>query len=128
MVRVLKCSRADSQSDEKVDISTYKQNHKARVLEMKTYQAANKERILSQPYRASASQLSSAVADKKGKRGRRKKDSNNTGRDPPTRVITFQEPEPDNYLSLLSGSVNFSLKYYNPQVCSLCTSVLSSIS
>ena len=110
MIRALKCSREDSQPDEKIDISTYQQNHRARVQEMKTYQAANKERILSQPYKSSSSQMISSSKKSGGlKRGRKPKDSTAARSDRPASPV-----EPETFFDEIP--VNFSLKYYNPQV------------
>lgn len=106
MIRSLKCSREESTED--IDISAYRKNHQARVKDMKIYQAANKTRILSQPYIAPVSRTSlgdNVSASKK--RGRQSKDHLS---DPPT------ASHPEYSQSYLGSSVKFSMKYYNPQV------------
>lgn len=115
IIRALKCSRDDAQPEEKIDITIYQQIHRARTQEMKSYQAANKERILSQPYRAPTtssgttkrSSVGIVIAGGGQKRGRKSGSSSVAER--------VQQPHVEETTSYL-GLVNFSLKYYNAQV------------
>jgi hypothetical protein len=115
LIRSLNCSREDNEDDQQIDISTYQQNHNARVLEMKTYQSENKERILSQPYHAPVSSSSTGKKTTSLKRGRKPKPKG--GADEKVSRLKQAEPEPvEDLTKFFSGPVNFSLKYYNPEV------------
>jgi len=112
LIKSLKCSRDDTEADNQVDISAYQQNHMARVQEMKKYQAQNKEKILSQPYKTPASLITSTAGTRK--RGRKLTGNAKVGR---PRMQVEEEPEheavSDDITTTYSGYVNFSLKYYN---------------